>query len=342
MALPISYGASKAARLASAQEFLPSGFGASTAAVSGRSSAASSTAKYYNQLSEQISKITAQNNAWSAAQAAQQMAFQRESAQTAMAFNREEAQKNRDWQQYMSDTAHQREIKDLQAAGLNPVLSAMGGNGAPVTSGATASGYASQGAKGDTDTSASGALVSLLGSLIQSQTQLANTATSANASLAVADKYTQMQKFVGELQANTQLTTSKISAMASKYAADTGASATQAAAAIHAAAQKYGYDVNAMTQKQIASFNSEVNWYLQQDKQAHEFDMEKYFPKTEIGAAASGLQMIGDLLTSGGSPSVNSASGRSGSISGSSNRTWKDALSGSKSYHSIDSPPWKR
>lgn len=59
------------------------------------------------------------------------------------------------------------------------MLSAMGGNGAPVTSGATASGYASQGAKGDTDTSASGALVSLLGSLIQSQTQLANTATSA-------------------------------------------------------------------------------------------------------------------------------------------------------------------
>lgn len=132
MALPISYGVSKAARLASAQEFLPSGFGASTAAVSGRSSAASSTAKYYNQLSDQISKITAQNNAWSAAQAAQQMAFQRESAQTAMAFNREEAQKNRDWQQYMSDTAHQREIKDLQAAGLNPVLSAMGGNGAPL------------------------------------------------------------------------------------------------------------------------------------------------------------------------------------------------------------------
>ena len=84
MALPISYGASKAARLASAQEFLPSGFGASTAAVSGRSSAASSTAKYYNQLSEQISKITARNNAWSAAQAAQQMAFQRESAQAAM------------------------------------------------------------------------------------------------------------------------------------------------------------------------------------------------------------------------------------------------------------------
>lgn len=334
MALPISYGASKAARLASAQEFLPSGFGASTAAVSGRSSAASSTAKYYNQLSEQISKITAQNNAWSAAQAAQQMAFQRESAQTAMAFNREEAQKNRDWQQYMSDTAHQREIKDLQAAGLNPVLSAMGGNGAPVTSGATASGYASQGAKGDTDTSASGALVSLLGSLIQSQTQLANTATSANASLAVADKYTEMQKFIGELQASTQLTTSKISAMASKYAADTGASATQAAAAIHAAAQKYGYDVNAMTQKEINSFNSEVNWYLQQDKQAHEFDMEKYFPKTEIGAGASALQILSDMYKSDGSASSYATSGRSGVITGSSSRSGKSSKS--------DEPPWKK
>ena len=72
MALPISYGASKAARLASAQEFLPSGFGASSAAAA---SGSSSTARYYNQLSDQISKITAQNNAWSAAQAAQQMAF---------------------------------------------------------------------------------------------------------------------------------------------------------------------------------------------------------------------------------------------------------------------------
>lgn len=85
------------------------------------------------------------NNEWSAKQAQKQMDFQRE----------------------MSNSAHQREVLDLQKAGLNPVLSAMNGNGASTPSGAS----------GETDTSSTTAMASLMSQMLEIE------ATNARANL---------------------------------------------------------------------------------------------------------------------------------------------------------------
>lgn len=231
---------------------------------------------YFNKYSAMIKENAAQNNAWSAQQAQINRDWQEKMLNANNAFNSQEAQKNRDWQERLSNTAHQREVKDLLAAGLNPVLSAMNGNGASTTSGATASsGSSPSGAVGQTDTSANGALVSLLGALVSSHVQQENARLSAQTNLAVAEKYTAMEKYTSELSSRTQLTTTNIQTAASKWIAElqaktsmtnqqVSAATSRIVANIQAAAQRYGYDVQSWTSTEVARLNNETSKELKE------------------------------------------------------------------------------
>lgn len=130
----------------------------------------------WDQYKDFALKVQADNNAWSAQQAQKQMSFQSQ----------------------MSNTAHQREVADLKAAGLNPVLAA-GGSGASQPSGAA----------GQTDTSVLQSITSYLMQQNQNLVNLESQRVSAQTAMETA-----------KIHAQAQMAAAATAAAASRYASD--------------------------------------------------------------------------------------------------------------------------
>lgn len=179
------------------------------------------------------------NNALARASADRSFSQSMESQHDAQSFNAAEAEKNRQFQFDMSLSSHQREVADLKAAGLNPILSA--NNGAAVTSGSAASSGQTQAQKAEIDMQTA----ALYTNWLMNQTNNA------------------MNLKLTKLNNANALKMSKISAAAQMAAASTAAAGQMAAAATSAAATRFAasknYDASVYGQNMTTARNTANN-----------------------------------------------------------------------------------
>lgn len=286
----------------SAQDFLPYAL---------RKGAAGGNENLYNMLSYS-EYLSGKNNEYNSAEAEKNRAFQAEQSAIARNFNAEQAQMNRDWQEMMSNTAHQRQVKDLKAAGLNPVLSVNGGQGAAVTSGSAAQTSAQGSAQASADTSAATAIAGIMTSVLRDQTTLKAQELNAQNNMAIAEKANALNYLLGTMQNVTTRRGQDIGYAGTKYTADSHLAGTKYAAnaglqgtLAMAEANKFIASLYNSTNMSIASMNNlnakeiaELQRRTGIDLKEMEQNWKRNNPSTIIEGARYVGTTLGDLIKS--------------------------------------------
>lgn len=176
--------------------------------------------------------LTKANNNFADAQSAKALNAVQKQTTYNNQFNAQQVQKQMDFQKMMSDTSHQREVKDLIAAGLNPVLSANGGASTPSGSSASA------------DTSGSTAKLQLALQQMQAGVALEQTRQNIASAQKMAKWQNDLNREVALAQLKNQKDIANIQAAASMYGADQSASASRYGSQLSAAASRYGAELS--------------------------------------------------------------------------------------------------
>ena len=116
--------------------------GSQGTSVSDSSASAKSTSDAVSDSSSQSTTYGREASAEDIKRAAEANAIQEAMWKAQADYNATEAQKDRDFQAYMANTSYQRVVKDMIAAGLNPMLAVQNGGAATPTGAMASSGLA--------------------------------------------------------------------------------------------------------------------------------------------------------------------------------------------------------